>query len=140
LQGLCDESIDVVASDHAPHSNREKKKGIDDAPCGVVGLESAMLVLLTLVKKQGLPLSKAIASMTTNPACVLGASGNIGTMIGEKAKKNAVLLDPEYRGVFLKRNLLGRSCNSPFLGMELFGKVKATFLGGNLVYGDNGVL
>jgi dihydroorotase len=140
LQGLCDESVDVVASDHAPHSCREKRKGIDDAPFGVVGLESTILVLLTLVKKYGLPLSRAIASMTTKPAFVLKEVGFIGTMIGEKAKKNAVLLDPECRSIFLKRSLLGRSYNSPFLGMELFGKVKATFLGGHLVYGDNCIL
>jgi dihydroorotase len=134
LSGLCDGTIDAVASDHAPHSSQEKRQPFVKAPFGVVGLESAILVLLTLVKKHGVPLKVAIASMTSGPARVLGDSYRIGTMMGDQALNNAVLIDPNYCGMFSYRNLHGRSKNSPFIGMELFGKVMATFQNGKLVY------
>ena len=73
--------------------------------------------------------------MTINPARILNQAGIIGTMMG-KAKKNAVLLDPHHQGLFLKHHLYGRSFNSPFIGELLWGKVKATFHDGRLVYGD----
>lgn len=136
IQGIDDGFIDVVASDHAPHSYREKSQSIMDAPFGVVGLESSILVLLTLVKKYDLSLTNVLKTMTLNPARILNQSGIIGTMIGAKAKKNAVLLDPDHHSLFLKRHLYGRSFNSPFIGELLWGKVKATFNDGRLVYGD----
>lgn len=137
LEGLADGTIDALASDHAPHSCKEKRQDFMKAPFGVVGLESAIMVLMTLVKNQGLSLKTALGLMTSGPARVVQRSGRIGTMLGEKALKNAVLLDPSYRAIFSRRNLYGRSYNSPFIGMELFGRVNATFLGGRLVYQSN---
>jgi len=133
VRGLEDGSIDAVASDHAPHSAREKNLPFADAPFGVVGLESAILVLLTLVKQEGLSLRRAIESMTVGPARVLGEELRLGTMFGDHAVKNAVLIDPNHVGIFSTRNLAGRSKNSPFIGMELHGKVRATFLNGKMV-------
>src|SRR5262249_5551415 len=88
IEGLIDGTIDAVASDHAPHSHREKGQEFIKAPFGVVGVSSSILVLLTLVK-EGLPLDVAIRSMTTGPARVL-RSPHIGTMLGPLATKNAV--------------------------------------------------
>lgn len=134
IEGLFDRSIDAVATDHAPHANKEKRRAFIQAPFGVVGLESAILVLLTLVKKEGLPLKRAIELMTSGPATVLGEQGRIGTMMGEQAAKNAVLLDPDFSHVFSLRNLQGRSKNSPFIGSLLYGKVMATFLNGYMAF------
>jgi|SRR5579871_38701 len=132
IDGLEDGSVDAVASDHAPHSAKEKRQSFTTAPFGVVGLESAFLVLLTLVKKRRLSLRRAIEAMTIGPAQVLKEPYRIGTMLGERALKNAVLIDPDHNEVFSERRLAGRSKNSPFVGMELYGKVVATFLNGNL--------
>lgn len=137
IEGLQDGTIDAVASDHAPHSRREKAKPFEKAPFGVVGVESAILVLMTLVNNGILPLNRAIGLMTTGPARILGEASRIGTFVGELALKNAVLINPNHRGNFSVRNLFGRSKNSPFLGMELFGKVMATFQNGELVFWQN---
>lgn len=134
LNGLCDGTIDAVASDHAPHAKKEKRAPFLKAPFGVVGLETAFLVLLTLVKKRGLPLKRAIESMTTGPARILDDTHRIGTMLSEQALKNAVLIDPHFCAPFSERRLFGKSKNSAFIGMELFGHVVATFLDGELVH------
>lgn len=133
LEGLLDGSIDAVASDHAPHSSREKSLGFNHAPFGVVGVSSSILVLLSLVK-EGLPLDIAVKSMTVGPARVLGEENRIGTMLGSKALKNAVLLDLEHSGPFGFRNLFGPSKNSAFLGRTLVGKVLMTFINGEVAF------
>lgn len=133
LSGLIDGSIDAVASDHAPHSFFEKRQGFLQAPFGVVGVSSSILVLLTLVK-QGLPLNVAVKSMTKGPASVLGESSRIGTMLGVNALKNAVLLDLDRVEYFGYKHLLGPSKNSAFLGRPLVGKVLMTFINGEVVY------
>lgn len=130
IEGLCDGSIDATASDHAPHSRQEKKRAFTQVPFGVVGLESAILILLTLVQKHGVPLKRALYTMTTGPASVLEDQERIGTMLAPQALKNAVLIDIHHRQIFSERNLFGRSRNSPFIGMELYGKVLATFVNG----------
>ncbi len=133
IEGLENGHIDAVASDHAPHSHKEKRLPFTKAPFGVVGLESSILVLLTLVKKRRLSLRRAIEAMTVGPARVLKKELRLGTMCGELALKNAVLIDPNHVSIFTRRNLFGRSRNSPYIGMELYGKVLATFLNGKIV-------
>lgn len=137
LEGLQDGTIDAVASDHAPHAKKEKQAPFTQAPFGVVGLETAFLVLLTLVKKDRLSLTQAIKSMTTGPAAVLCEWDRIGTMLTVSTLnplKNATLIDPNFCAAFSERRLVGRSKNSPFIGMELFGRVEATFLNGQLAH------
>lgn len=134
IDALNDKTIAAVASDHAPHTLKEKRAAFDDAPFGVVGLESALLILLTLVKKGKLSLTRAIESMTVGPATILREQHRIGSMLAETNLKNAVLFDPNAKGIFSKRDLAGRSFNSPFFGMELYGRVLATFLHGDIVY------
>lgn len=127
IEGLCDNSIDAVASDHAPHSRREKRAGLMDAPFGVVGVQTLMLALLTLVKTRGLPLARAISLLTSGPARVLRDDNRIGTF---KNNSSAVLIDPNARRIFCHRHVVGDAKNSPFIGMELFGKIELTFLHG----------
>ncbi len=134
LEGLIDGRIAAVASDHAPHSCKEKRADFDRAPFGVVGLESAIVVLLTLVAKGKLSLTRAIEAMTVGPAKVISEEHRLGGLIGEGRVKNAVLLDPHSTRIFSVRDLAGRSINSPFFGMTMHGHVVATFLNGDLVY------
>lgn len=132
IDALNDGTIDAVASDHAPHTNKEKALPFSEAPFGVVGLETSMLVLLTLVKKGKLDLFRAIDAMTTAPAKILRESHRIGSMFLKDSLKNAVLIDPHYQSVFSERHLAGRSKNSPFIGTLLYGKIMATFLNGKI--------
>lgn len=135
VNALATNTIDAVASDHAPHSQKEKRAPLTCAPFGVVGLESSILILLTLVKKQKLSLRRAIELMTAGPARVLGEEQRIGSLFG--AAKNAVLLDPNCARIFSRRDLVGTSFNSPYFGMEIFGRVNATFLNGAIKYRSN---
>ncbi len=134
LHGLHKGHIAAVASDHAPHATKEKRAPFDCAPFGVVGVESSILVLLTLVKKGKLSLRRAIETMTIGPAQILQEEHRIGGLLGERRYKNAVLLDPNCSRIFSKRDVAGLSSNSAFFGREIFGRLLATFLHGELVY------
>jgi dihydroorotase len=134
VEGLNDRTIDAVASDHAPHAAAEKRKSFERAPFGVVGLESAILVLFTLVKKGKLSIKRAIELMTSGPASIIGESESIGTFCEVHAAKNAVLLNPHFLSTLSGRKLFGRSKNSAFIGHELYGKVEATFLNGKIAF------
>lgn len=132
IDGLVDGHIASVASDHAPHSCKEKRADFEQAPFGVVGLESAILVMLTLVHKGVISLARAIEVMTTGPAKVIGEEARLGGLFGDGRVKNAALLDPNCRRIFSRRDLAGRSINSPFFGMEIFGRVEACFVNGDV--------
>lgn len=139
IEGINDGSIDAVASDHAPHHRREKMRSFVEAPFGVVGVETSMLVLLRLVQERKIELHSAIRLMTHGPAQVIGEDGRVGTIMGEKALKNAVFIDPHHRFQLTEKHLFGRSKNSAFLGRELGGRILATFLNGNVVYRARGI-
>lgn len=139
IDGINNGLIDAVASDHAPHHRREKMLPFIDAPFGVVGVETSILVLLRLVQERKIELQSAIRLMTHGPARVLGEEERIGTILGEKALRNAVFIDPHHRFKLTEKHLFGRSKNSAFLGRELGGRILATFLGGNVVYRARGI-
>lgn len=134
INALADGLIDAVASDHAPHSRKEKRHSFAHAPFGVVGVESAIIVLMTLVKQGHISLKRAIESMSSAPAAVLDVSQRIGSLIGEQHYKNAVLLDPHCERIFSQRDLHGLSVNSSLLGRQLYGRVIATFLHGKQAF------
>lgn len=134
LEAARDGTIDAVASDHAPHASFEKRAGLLLAPYGVVGVETAIIALLTLVKRKILSINKAIELMSAGPARVLKEEARIGTLTGPRVLKNACVLDPNFRQVISTKTLQGRSKNSAFIGMEMFGRVVATFQNGHLVY------
>ena len=134
IEGLIDGSIDAVASEHAPHSAAEKQNHFCQAPFGVVGLETAFAVLLTLVNQGFISLSRAVMLMTSGPAKILQKQHQIGTVLASAASNNLCIIDLETKWRVDAQSLQGRSKNSAFLGMELQGKVMATFLKGNLRY------
>ncbi len=131
-ESLKDNTIDVIATDHAPHTMEEKEKDYKEAPFGVLGLETALsLVLREVVEKKVLSLMQAIARLTVNPARILGIDRG---EIREGAKANMTIFDPGKSWLVREEEFLSRSSNSPFLGWKLPGKVEWTIMGGKVVY------
>jgi dihydroorotase len=132
IEGLIDGTIDCIASDHAPHAEEEKDVEFDQAPPGMIGLETTLgLVKTRLVDKGFLSWADAIAKMTYNPARILELPG--GTLeIGKAA--DITVIDPEKKWTVKKENFRSKSKNSPFIGWKLSGKVEHTILGGRIVY------
>ena len=131
-EGLRDGTIDCIASDHAPHHYDAKEREFDDAPNGIVGLETSLgLAIRELVEPGLLTLPALLSRMSTVPARVLGLPG--GTLaVGAPA--DVVVLDPALRWVVRREDLHSRSGNSPFLGETLIGRALVTIVGGNLAF------
>ena len=129
--GLADGRLDCVATDHAPHARFEKDVEYTAAPFGIVGLETALPVVLELVRSERLSELEAIGRLTTHPARVLGLRG--GTLeVGAPA--DFALIDPARVWKVDAAGLESRSKNTPFLGRELTGRVVRTYVGGALAH------
>lgn len=134
--GLIDGVIDVIASDHAPHAEEEKERAFEDAPPGMIGLETALAVVLTeLVEPGHLSLEAAIGALSWNPAGILGV-GETGGLITEGVPADLAVVDLAEEWVPEPDSLQSRSRNSPFAGKQLKGRVRHTVRGGVLVYSD----
>lgn len=131
-EGLRDGTIDVIASDHAPHHYDAKEREFDQAPNGITGLETAFgLAMRELVLPGLLTLPQLLARMSTLPARVFNLPG--GTLaVGAPA--DLVLLDPEVRWTVRAEEMYSKSRNSPFLGEELVGRARMTLVDGRVVY------
>lgn len=131
-QGLKDGTIDCIASDHAPHHYDTKEREFDDAPNGIIGLETAFgLAIRELVDPGLLSLPELIARMSTVPARIFhlpGGSLEVG------APADVVVLDPARRWEVRREDLHSRSTNSPFLGETLVGQADMTIVGGRVVF------
>lgn len=126
IQGIKDGTIDMIATDHAPHSVDEKSKGLEKSLMGVVGLETAFPVLYTHLVKTGIiSLEKLIELMSENPRKRFSLPYNSGDI-------TVFDLNKEYEIDSDKFYSMGKS--TPFSGMRVFGKCKATFRNGNLVW------
>lgn len=137
--GLKDGTIDVIATDHAPHAPEEKDVEYIYAPFGMVGLETALpLVLEQLVRPGVLTLTEAIAKLTINPARILGldkeAPGLAKGRLIPGADADITIIDPEAEEVLEAAAMAGKSKNTPFLGRRLQGLAAATIVGGKVVY------
>ncbi len=131
-RGLCDGTLDLIATDHAPHTKEEKEVPFKDAPSGIIGLETAFsLGITSLVKPGYLTLRQLLEKMTCNPAGLYHLPGG---RIVPQAPADLVLFDPT--GTWKVGGFLSRSENSPFLGQTLYGVVKYTICGGRIVYTD----
>lgn len=130
--GLKDGTIDVIATDHAPHHYDAKEREFDDAPMGIVGLETALGLSLTLLVRAGvLTLPELIARMSTIPARVFGLPG--GTLAaGHPA--DVVVFDPRAAWTVDVTRFRSKSRNTPFAGWELAGRVARTIVGGRTVF------
>ncbi|MDO4977252.1 MAG: dihydroorotase [Eubacteriales bacterium] len=130
IEGLKDGTIDMVATDHAPHSAEEKAQEFGKAPSGIIGLETSLAMGVTnLVKTGELSYMELLRKMTINPAKLYQFDcGNID--IGCPA--DLVIFDPEE--TFVVEKFYSKACNSPFVGTELSGKVHFTICDGKIVY------
>jgi len=131
IEGLKDGTIDIIATDHAPHSKEEKSMEFNKAPSGIIGLETALSVGITyLVKDKHLTIMQLLEKMTLNPARLY----NLQSGIKEGNKCDLVVFDINER--WIADEFYSKSSNSPFQGKELWGKVKYTICGGKVVYED----
>lgn len=130
-EGLADGTIDVIATDHAPHAVQEKQLEFDAAPFGIVGLETALPLTLSLVEEGALTLEAAISKLTTAPARIFGLSS--GTL-APGAEADIVILDPTREWTIDPSRFFSKGRNTPFAGWTVRGKVLKTFVGGTLVY------
>ena len=134
IEGLRDGSIDVIATDHAPHHADEKALEFDRAPFGIVGLETAVpLCFDRLVHAGIIGVPRLVELLSTNPARVLGLPG--GTL-AEGAPADLSILAPDASVTIRAATLKSKSKNTPFDGWTLKGGVAATIVGGRVVYNN----
>ncbi len=130
-QGLLDGTIDVIATDHAPHALQEKQLEFDTAPFGIVGFETALPLTLDLVQEGILSLEQVLNKLTRAPAQLFHLPAGSLTP-GSRA--DIVIFDPEEEWVVDPEQFYSKSRNTPFGGKKVKGRVKMTLVDGRLVY------
>ncbi|MDE0146361.1 MAG: dihydroorotase [Nitrospira sp.] len=136
-EGLQDNTIDIVATDHAPHAIQEKQLEFDEAPFGIIGLETAFPLTLSLVEEGTLTLEQAIAKLTREPARVFDLP--YGTLV-PGVEADLTLIDLNATWVVDTARLHSLSRNTPFAGWTMKGRVVKTFVGGTVVYDREDIL
>ena len=131
LRGIIDGTVDMIATDHAPHSAEEKSRGLEKSMMGVVGLETAFPLLYTYLVKPGIiTLERLVELMSVNPRKRFGINTDPGFTVFEVSEEYEI--DPEE---FLT---MGRS--TPFTGTKVFGRCLATVYDGKTVYADKKII
>ncbi len=131
IAGILDGTVDMIITDHAPHSEEEKSKGLQGSSMGVVGLEVAFPVLYTnLVKTGVITLEKLLELMNTNPRKIFGIGTEI--KVGEKADLTVYDLEKNYN--IDSNTFVSKGKATPFDGNNVYGKCKMTICGGNIVF------
>ncbi len=132
LEGLKDGTISVIASDHAPHTETEKLVELDNAPFGIIGLETELPVCVEELYHGGiLTLSELISKWTVGPATVLGISA--GTL-SKGSRADITIFNPNKSHVIDKNKLFSKARNTPFHGRKVRGQVIATIVKGRFVF------
>lgn len=132
IEGFVDGTLDTLATDHAPHHYDEKEQAFEDAPFGLVGLETALGIVLThIVGKKLLSLSDVIERMSGAPARAFSLPG--GTLRDGTAA-DVTVFDPNREWIVNPTQLLSKSKNTPFSGWRLTGRAVLTVVGGRVVY------
>jgi dihydroorotase len=132
IAGLADGTIDVIASDHAPHAKEKKMQELDQAPFGVVGLETSLAVTITeLIEPGHLDWPAALSKMTINPARILGIPK--GTLqLGADA--DVTIIDPKARWTVDPAKFVSKSSNTPFADRKLMGRADLVMVGGRVKF------
>lgn len=127
--GLADGTLDAIATDHAPHSILEKEVEFDVAANGIIGLETALPLSLTLVRDRVIDERRLIELMAMNPAAILGLpAGNLSA----GAAADITVIDPQQQFVYTADQVVSKSRNTPFLGWPLQGRAMLTMVGGSV--------
>ena len=146
IEGIVDGTIDMIATDHAPHTEEEKSREITKAPSGIIGLETALpLALMNLVNSDdpdmqaavrpdaGTDIKTVLAALSTNPAALYKLDAGY---IKEGGPADIVIFDPTETWEFKKEDIASKACNSPFIGEKLTGRVKYTICKGKIAWRD----
>ncbi len=132
IEGLKDNTIEIIATDHAPHSNEEKNRAFAACPSGIIGLETSLALGVTsLVNKEHISLMSLLEKMTINPARLYNLNRGY---IAEGEVADIVIFDENEK--WTVTDFDSNSSNSPFVACELLGKVKYTISEGKIVYTD----
>ncbi|HMC81452.1 MAG TPA: dihydroorotase [Acidimicrobiia bacterium] len=135
-EGLADGTIDAIATDHAPHPAQEKERPFDEAPPGMLGLETALALTLTELVGPGLlDLPRALALLSWQPARLAGLADH-GGPIAPGRPAHLTVFDPEAAWEVDPARLASRSRNTPYAGRKLTGRVRHTILAGDPVVRD----
>ena len=134
IEGLKDGTIDLIATDHAPHAAEEKARSITEAPSGMIGLETAFALAVThLVNEAGMSLSDVVSKITINPAKLY--KFDRGTL-GAGKPADITIADISEKWIVSEDDFKSKSHNSPFIGEELTGRIKYTICDGRIVYSN----
>ena len=132
IEAIKDDTIDFIATDHAPHSAEEKNREITDAPSGILGLETSLPVIYdVLVRENQLSWLKVFCKMSTNPARLYGINAG---KLAKNAIADVVVFDEKNAKVYTET--MSKSKNSPFLGKKFNGRIALTICSGKIVYRD----
>lgn len=131
IEGLQDGTLDAIATDHAPHARDEKQREFAQAPFGIIGVETMLATSLKYLHGH-LSLSEIIGKMTWAPAQVLGLEG--GTL-RPGSPADVAVFDPDASWILDASKLASKSKNTPFDGLEMRGRVQATVVGGQIIFG-----
>lgn len=135
IQGLVDGTIDIIATDHAPHTAAEKAKSLTEAPSGIIGLETALSLAITgLVDEGYMTLRRMLMLMSTNPAAMYHLNAGY---LAENGPADIVLIDTAAE--VIPREYASKASNTPFTGWRLKGRVVKTIAGGKVVYEEEKV-
>ena len=134
IEGLKEGTIDAIVTDHAPHSKEEKGVGLEKAPNGIIGFETALSAeIMNLVDTGDISYLDLVKLTSYNPAKLMGLDKGI---IDEGKIADITIFNPNEKYTYKEENIVSKSKNTPFIGMELKGKVKYTIVNGNVVYED----
>ncbi len=128
--GLADGTIDAIATDHAPHAPETKERPLDQAPPGMLGLETALGVCLAHLD---MPLAAVVAALSWKPAAIAGLADRHGRPIAVGEPANLTVFDPDEAWEVVPAHLASRSRNTPYVGVPLRGRVRHTILDGEVV-------
>ena len=133
-EAIADGTADAIATDHAPHSQETKELPFDQAPPGMLGLETSLALALTELE---VPIEKVLALMSWQPAAIAGLTAEHGGPIAVGRPANLCVIDPSHKWTVDPRSMASRSRNTPFAGRTLQGKVRHTVLRGEPVVIDS---
>ena len=134
IEALRNDVLDVIATDHAPHSKEEKEKSMVEAPFGIVGLETALPITYTELVRTGIiSISKLVEKMSLNPARILGLDKGC---IGEGKTADIVIVDPNEEYKIDKNKFYSKGSNTPFHERRVYGRIKYTIVSGTIKYED----
>jgi dihydroorotase len=131
--GLAEGTVDAIATDHAPHPQEAKEAAFDQAPPGMLGLETALGLALT---ELDLPIERVLSLLSWQPARIAGLSGRHGGPIAEGMPANLCVIDPDATWLVEPSALASKSHNSPYAGRKLTGRARHTILRGEPVVID----